>query len=251
LLLVVRAGRRRRPELAGPVGGGGHGVGRRGPAAALLGHPQAGGGGAARGGDGGPQRLGALVGLGEQGGGAEEGLDGELAADRSGQAGEDPGVDERLGDEEDVRRTRPGEAGHGVEERFADPRDRADGAEEGLSPGEVVVGGGGAGGDGRRALADEGRGVGHGPHHRGAGGERRLERGDRHAGGDGQDPPAAGPGGRLAGGRDVGRLHGDDRALGLGGLGGQRHAGERSGELLAAGGHGLDDDHVGGGDGAG
>ena len=46
---------------------------------------------------------------------------------------------------------------------LADPLDDADGAEDALGPGQVVVGRRRAAGDGRRALADEGRRVGHRP----------------------------------------------------------------------------------------
>ena len=77
-----------------------------------------------------------------------------------------------------------------------------------------AVGGGGARGDGRGALADDGRRVGHGPHDGGAGAGGLLQGGGGDAGGDGQD---AGDAERTEGPArvgDVARLHGHEGALG-------------------------------------
>ena len=116
-----------------------------------------GGRGARRRGDRRPQRLGTVVALREEGGGAEEGLDRQRLADVARQPGQHPGLDEGLRHQEDVGRAGARQAGDGVEQRLLDPHDGAHRAEERLGPRQVVVGGGGAGGDGRGAGADERR----------------------------------------------------------------------------------------------
>src|SRR5438034_1354261 len=76
------------------------------------------------------KRLGALLALRQQRRGTEQRLVHELRRDGPGQADEHPRLDERLGNEEHVRRTRSREPGHRVEQMFGQPHDEAEGTEQ-------------------------------------------------------------------------------------------------------------------------
>ena len=114
---------------------------------------------------GGPERLGAVVALGEQAG-RRRGGSGGRARRRSAGAGR-PAPRRRSGPRRRGRRRRgrsPTGPVTASRLRLGDPDDGADGAEDRLGPGQVVVGGRRAAGDGGGAGADEGRRVRHRPH---------------------------------------------------------------------------------------
>ena len=93
-----------------------------------------------------------------------ERLLGEAARDRRRQPHLLAGVEQRLEDEEDVRRPRAGERGDGVELRFvAEPDQLAGRAEQRDRVGAVVLGHRGAGVEAGDALADQRRRVRHRP----------------------------------------------------------------------------------------
>ncbi len=146
-------------------------------------------------GDGGPSRAGHLVlelarvgaGLDLQAGAAEHGLGRELQGGVARQADLDPGVRERLDDEEHVGRPAPRQPGHRVDERLLHRYGEPDGVEERLGQGHVQLGRVLAGGDGGGAGAHQGRRVGHGAHDARAAPQLVLDGGDGHAGRDGDD----------------------------------------------------------------
>ena len=87
------------------------------------------------------QRRGAGVALDEQPGRAEQRLERERLGDVARQAREHAGLDQRLGDEEDVGGAGARQAGDGVERRLRHAHDGADGAEDLLGPREVLLAG--------------------------------------------------------------------------------------------------------------
>ena len=124
--------------------------------------------------------------------------------------------------------------GHRVELGLGDAHDEADRAEDGLGPHQVVLAGAASGGDGRGALADEGRRVGHGAHHGdGRIAERGLDRRGRDARRDRQHASDAGRHLPLAPHGDVAGLHGDHRPVGRDERLADVHPGELGGQLLA------------------
>ena len=186
-------------------------------------------GGAARRGDRGPQGGRVLVARLEEGGRPEDRLHRQHLGDLPRQPDEHPRLDHALGQHEDVRRSRPGEARHGIELVLGNPHDHAHRLEHRCRPVEVRWRGPGTGGDGRRADTHDGRGVGHGPDHRDVGSDRGLDRGRRDPRRDGEQPRDTDLFQRHARLDHVAGLHGEDRALGRNRLGEHLHVGE--GEL--------------------
>ena len=99
-----------------------------------------GSGRAARRRDRGAQRLRSLVAVDEQRRRAEHVCSTSVIATSRGRPFEHPALDERLCEEEDVRRSRAGEAGDRVEHPLGDPDDDPDRAEQPLGQLEVRLG---------------------------------------------------------------------------------------------------------------
>jgi hypothetical protein len=227
---MAPAGYRRRPATspARP-----RGVEDGGAQPAPLEGLEAGGRGAAGRGDLGPQGGGVLVARLEQAGRAEQGLDREHLRHVSRQPDEDTGLDEALGDEEDVGGPGPGEAGDGVELGLVELDDDPDGLEQRAPPRHVLRPDPGRGGQGGRAEPDDRRRVRHRPQDRHVRADGVAQRRDGHSCGDRQHPSGAGRSQRRAGGGDIAGLHGHDGALGGDGLLDDGDAGEGRLELGA------------------
>src|SRR5437588_6651142 len=229
-------------ELLGALGGFPYCLDERASDTAALEGAQPGGRRAARRRHGGAVLLGGLARLGQQAGRPEHGLDHQGVGRGPWQARQHAGFDQRFGDEEHVGRARTGQPGDGVEQGFAHALDDADGAEDALGPRQLVLARPGAGGDGRRAGADEGGGVRHGPHDRRAVADPPLELGQGDAGGYRQHALHAGLGDAATRALHVVGLDGDDGAVTRDRLRRDVDVDERGRQLLAARLDGLDDD---------
>jgi hypothetical protein len=178
-----------------------------------------------------------LTGLAQHRRGAQCRLGDEVGGDGAWQAEQDPGVDHRLDEEEEVGRSAAGQGGDRVLLRLGHPDRRADGGEQTLGAGEVGLGGVRAGRQCAHREPDPDRGVGHDPDDRNLSGEGPFEGGEGDPGGHRHD--------ELVGGHDRAEL-GEQRGHVLRLDGQEHHVRSRGGRGVAG-----DLDAVAGGEGGG
>lgn len=193
--------------------------------------------------------------LEDHGGGASEGLGGEILGELAGEPHEDAGIGHGFDGEESESGAAPAEAGDGIEEGFADLGDEADGAEDFFGEGGIVGGGGGAEGVSGGALVDEGGGIGHDADDAVEGTGGGLEGWEGEACDDGDEEFLGGESGEIAeGGEGVWGFDAEDEGIALGGEVGGGGGGEDArggGEAIGGGGVEIGDEEIGGGEGAG
>ena len=212
---VVAGGR---GQLAAAVPGRLHRAEERRAHLVVLQLPYGRRGGATRGGDPLAQHRRVLAGLPEHLGRAEHGLHHQLGGDVPGQPEVDAGLDHRLDDEEQVRRTGAGDRRHRILVALRHRHHPAGRGEDLGDPVQVVLVACVPGGDGGHPLVDQGRGVGHHPDHGDASAARPRSRPCRPR------PPARPPGCRAERPGDLGqqlghvlRLDHQDHRVRLGG----------------------------------
>ncbi len=164
---------------------------------------------------------------------ADEQLAHQRVGDRPGQPGQHAGVDQRLGDQEQVRRPTADQPGDSIEQGLGHAHHRADHAEDPLGPVEIVVGGERATTHRRRALSQQRGRVGNRAHDSDTVAARLLQGVDRDPGRDRQDATCPCRCGGACRRRGVVRLDGDQRRVARRNGWGDQHPGEHLGEGVA------------------